>query len=313
MSEAVQPAVAPVEDVNKDLGLGDRVAQGSRARLLNRDGTFNVRREGLSALRSLSLYHHLLTISWPRFFASVAAFYLISNLVFAAGFVLCGPDALSGVRGETPWERFLETFFFSVHTLATIGYGTMSPMSLAANILVTVEALTGLMGLALVTGILFARFSRPSARIAFSRQAVIAPFHDITGFMFRIANERTAQLIEVQATVSLGWKQGGRRRFHELPLERRRVIFFPLHWVVVHPIDESSPLHGISEEAFRAADPEIVVLLTAVEEDFGQTVHARSSYKADEVVWGAKFSDIYLKDGGTIGIDLKRLHDIEPV
>jgi inward rectifier potassium channel len=313
MSEAVQPAVAPVEDVNKDLGLGDRVAQGSRARLLNRDGTFNVRREGLSALRSLSLYHHLLTISWPRFFASVAAFYLISNLVFAAGFVLCGPDALSGVRGETPWARFLETFFFSVHTLATIGYGTMSPVSLAANILVTVEALTGLMGLALVTGILFARFSRPSARIAFSRQAVIAPYQDITGFMFRIANERTAQLIEVEATVSLGWKQAGRRRFHELSLERRRVIFFPLHWVVVHPIDEKSPFHGISEQAFRASDPEIVVLLTAVEEDFGQKVHARCSYKGDEVVWGAKFSDIYLKDGGSIGIDLRRLHDIEPV
>ena len=313
MSEVVQPAAPAVEDVNKDLGLGDRVAQQSRARLLNRDGTFNVRRDGLSVLRSLSLYHHLLTISWPRFFASVAAFYLISNLLFATGFMLCGPEALSGIRGETLEARFLETFFFSVHTLATIGYGTMSPVSLAANILVTVEALVGLMGLALVTGILFARFSRPSARVAFSRQAVIAPFQGMTAFMFRIANERTAQLIEVQATVSLGWKQGGRRRFHELALERPRVIFFPLHWVVVHPIDDSSPLKGIGEESFRAADPEIVVLLTAVEEDFGQTVHARSSYKAEEIVWGAKFSDIYIKDGGTIGIDLRRLDDIEPV
>ena len=312
MAEVVRPA-AVAEDVNRDLGLGDRVAQGSRQRLLNRDGSFNVRRVGLSFFRSLSLYHHLLTISWTRFFLDVAAFYLVSNLLFAWAYVWCGPGALTGTHGVTVPERFLESFFFSVHTLATIGYGTMSPLSLAANILVTVEALIGLMGLALVTGILFARFSRPSARIAFSRQAVIAPYQSITAFMFRIANERTAQLIEVAATVSLGWKQGGRRRFHELSLERRRVIFFPLHWVVVHPIDDSSPLQGISEESFRAADPEIVVLLTAVEEDFGQKVHARSSYKADEVVWGAKFSDIYLKDGGTIGIDLRRLHDIEPV
>ena len=133
-----------------------------------RDGTFNVRRVGLSPLRSLSLYHHLLTITWPRFFANVAAFYLVSNLAFAFAYVWAGPGALSGTSATTAGGRFLESFFFSVHTLATIGYGTMSPRSLSAHVLVTVEALFGLMGLALVTGILFARFSRPDARIVFS-------------------------------------------------------------------------------------------------------------------------------------------------
>jgi inward rectifier potassium channel len=313
MAEVVRPA-AVAEDVNRDLGLGERVAQGSRRRLLNRDGSFNVRRAGLSYFRSLSLYHHLLTISWTRFFLDVAAFYLVSNLLFAWAYVWCGPGALTGTHGVTVPERFLESFFFSVHTLATIGYGSISPRSLAANLLVTVEALTGLMGLALVTGILFARFSRPSAKILFSREAVVAPYRDGTGLMIRIANERTTQLIEVEATVTLGRWEAGRRRFYELALERKKVLFFPLHWVIVHPIDEGSPLHGVSEEEFRASDAEMLVLLTAVEEDFGQKVHARSSYKPEEVVFGARFVDVYLKsDDGTLAIDIGRLHQIERV
>jgi inward rectifier potassium channel len=313
MAEVVRP-IAAAEEINRDLGLGDRVAQGSRARLLNRDGSFNVRRVGLSFFRSLSLYHHLLTISWTRFFLSVAAFYLVSNLVFAEAYVLCGPGALAGTRAQTVPERFLESFFFSVHTLATIGYGALSPRSLSANVLVTVEALIGLMGLALVTGILFARFSRPSAQILFSRQAVVAPYRGLTGLMLRIANERTTQLIEVEATVSLNRWEGSRRKFYELALERKKVLFFPLHWVIVHPIDEQSPLWGMSEEEFRASDAELLVLLTAVEEDFGQKVHARSSYKPEEVVWGARFADLYLKsDDGTLGIDIGRLHQIERV
>jgi inward rectifier potassium channel len=312
MSEAVRPAPAASTEDSRDFGLGDRVAQQSRARLLNRDGSFNVRRAGLSLFRSLSLYHHLLNTSWTRFFASVAAFYLVSNVVFAAAFVLCGKHALQGTRGETLIERFLESFFFSVHTLATIGYGSVSPASLAANILVTVEALIGLMGLALVTGILFARFSRPSAQILFSRQAVVGPYRDITALMLRIANERTTQLIEVEATVSLNLWQGERRKFYELPLERKKVLFFPLHWVIVHPIDERSPLWGMGEADFRGADAEVLVLLTAVEEDFGQTVHARTSYKPAEVVWGARFADLYLRsDDGMLGIDVGRLHEIE--
>src|SRR5215510_13342899 len=228
MSEAVPAVRSPELEAGRDLGLGDRVSQGTRARLLNRDGTFNVRREGLSVLRSLSLYHHLLTISWTRFFLDVAAFYLVSNLAFASAYVLCGPEALYGTRGATVPERFLESFFFSVHTLATIGYGSITPRSLAANVLVTVEALIGLMGLALVTGILFARFSRPSAQILFSRQAVVAPYRGQTGLMIRLANERTTQLIEVAASVSVSLWLAGRRKFHELPLERRKIVFFPL-------------------------------------------------------------------------------------
>lgn len=308
-----QPTEA-TESLPRDLGLGERVAQRTEGRFIRRDGTFNVRRVGLSPLRSLSIYHHLLTIAWPRFFLDVAAFYLVSNLVFASLYVWAGPDALHGTSSTTPGGRFLESFFFSVHTLATIGYGTIAPRNLAAHALVTVEALFGLMGLALVTGILFARFSRPDARIVFSKQAVIAPYKGGWALMFRIANERTNQLLEVSATVTMNRLEGGRRRFYELTLERKKVTFFPLHWVVVHPIDEKSPLANVTYEQFLASDAEILILLTAVEEDFGQNVHARSSYLGNEVVWGGKFADMYVEtDDGAVGVDMRKLHRIDPV
>ena len=213
-------------------------------------------------------------------------------------------------------ERFEEAFFFSVQTLATIGYGKLSPAGHLANILVTLEALLGLLGFALATGILFARFSRPQARILFSETAVVAPYRGSTGLMFRVANERTSQLMEVEATVTLArleTKDDQRmRRFHELALERKRVIFFPLHWVVVHPIDESSPLFGVDAEALVASDAEILIYLTAFDETFSQTVHARSSYKFGEVIFNARFVDIFLeKANGIRGADLSRLSAIE--
>jgi inward rectifier potassium channel len=303
------------EDINRDLGLGSRVANKGRGRFLNRDGSFNVVRRGLPFFRSLSAYHALLTVSWPRFFGLVVAGYFLTNLLFASLYLSCGPEALQGSEGGAVGNRFGEAFFFSVQTLATIGYGRISPHGLAANLLVTVEALTGLLGFALATGILFARFSRPTARILFSRQAVIAPYRGGLGLMFRIANERRNQLFEVQATVTLTrWEmiKGVRdRSFHELALERRRVVFFPLHWVVVHPIDEKSPLWGVSAEEFMASEPEVFVLLTGVDETFSQTVHTRSSYDHREIVWGARFKDMYLEQDDPLGVDLRLIHEIE--
>lgn len=303
------------EDLDRDLGLGSRLAQ-THQRFLERDGSFNVVREGLSVFRSLSVYHTLLTISWTRYFLSIVAAYFTTNFAFAALYWLCGPAALHGAEAASSRGRFVEAFFFSVQTLATIGYGRISPVGLPANLLVTVEALIGLLGFALATGVLFARVARPTARIVFSERAVVAPYRGIKALMFRIANERKGQLIEVAATVSLGlWDPVTReRKFFELALERRRVVFFPLHWVIVHPIDEKSPLWGVTPEQFAKSEAEVFILLTAVDETFSDTVHARSSYQYDEVVWGAKFSDMFLKTGdGRLGIDLRKIHDIENV
>ena len=305
------------EEGNKDLGFGSRVLQQSQARFLNRDGSYNVSRTGLPFFRSLNLYHYLLTMSWGTFFLLLVCFYFSVNILFAVGYFLCGPDALHGSQAITAGERLLEDFFFSVQTLATIGYGGLSPSGLAANILVTIQALIGGLGFALATGLVFARFSRPSAKIIFSDQAIIAPYQDMTAFEFRIVNTNSNELVDVNATVSLSRieeHQGKRvRRFYGLTLERDQVRFFPLHWVIVHPIDKNSPLHGVTPEDLEKSDAEFLVLVSATDDTSSQTVHTRSSYKHDELEWGAKFSDMFISDKGTMGIDVRKLHEIENV
>lgn len=301
----------------QDLGLGSKVAQESRERFLNKDGTFSAQRKGLGILQSLSLYHWLLTMSWTKFILLIVAFYFVINSVFACGYYLCGPEAFDGVRDIRDQSWFLQAFFFSVQTVATIGYGRINPVSLTSNVLVTIDSLVGLLGLALITGILFARFSRPSAKIIFSRNALIAPYGRITAFEFRIANQRSNQLINVNVTVTLGrfeQEDGKRvRRFHLLPLERASVVFFPLNWTIVHPIDEASPLHGVTQEGLRTSDAEFLVLIAAVDETFSQTVHARSSYKDHEVIWGARFGSMFSTINGRVTVNLHLIHEIDKV
>jgi inward rectifier potassium channel len=300
----------------RDLGLGSRVAQESHERFLNKDGSFTLQRKGLGFFRSLSLYHWLLTISWTRFLLLLVGFYLCINTVFAVGYFLCGPESFQGVVEATSHGWPVDAFFFSIQTIATIGYGRINPLSLAANVLVTLESLVGLLGLALATGILFARFSRPSTKILFSNNAVIAPYRGIAAFEFRIANERSNQLIEVNVTVTLSrfeTEEGRRvRRFHPLPLERKSVMFFPLSWTIVHPINEASPLYGVTEQGLHESDAEFLILITAIDETFSQTVHARSSYKPNEVIWGATFSNMFHAIDGRLTVNLHRIHDTEP-
>lgn len=312
---AGEPRSRSSDDLNRDLGFGSVVSQQSRKRLLNRDGSFNVLREGLSPITSLSLYHSLLTITWPRFLGLIILFYLMLNGGFAAAYLACGPGALTGAAAVTPAERFLESFFFSVQTFATIGYGVMSPKSLAAHILVTLESLVGLLGFALATGILFARFSRPSARIQLSDVALIAPYRGITAFEFRLANARSNELVQVEARVTLSRYRasGVGRDFIPLKLERDSVLFFPLAWTVVHPIDETSPLYGLGPRELADSGAEFLVFLTAFDETFSQTVQTRSSYVAEDVIWGASFESVFnpQRDDGVVSIDIARLNEIK--
>lgn len=299
----------------RDLGFGAVVTQSSKRRLLNRNGTFNVERKNLPFIASINPYHSLIAMSWTKFFTLISLFYLLANLIFATAFYLCGPEALSGPVDDSI-NRFAQCFFFSVQTFATIGYGHISPRGMFANIIVTGESLFGLLSFALATGMLFARFSRPSARIIFSEKALIAPYRNITSFQFRITNARNNQLIELQANILFSRfedRQGQRiRNFYSLPLEREKVVFFPLSWTIVHPIDEQSPLYGLTAEDLRNTDAEFLVLLTAIDETFSQTVHTRSSYKFDELTWNARFINIFNNlDNGKISIDTSRLHQVE--
>lgn len=302
-------------DDTRDLGFGSVVSRESRLRLLNRDGTFNVRRRGLGFFESLSAYHTLLTLSWPRFLGLVVAAYFAANVLFAVAYLLCGPGALMGPMVAE--SHLLQAFFFSVETIGTIGYGQIAPASFAANMVMTVESVSGLMGLAIVTGLLFARFSRPIAAILFSRWAVIAPYRGSRAFEFRIANRHKNELVELEAKVlySRTRERGGRRmrEFLELGLERRTVVFFPLTWTIVHPIDETSPLQGVTHEQLVAEDAEFLVLLQGTDETFAQRVHARSSYKPHEIVWQARFTDVFQPPGpdGALAVNVGRLHEFE--
>jgi inward rectifier potassium channel len=247
----------------------------------------------------------------------IAFLFVAFNFAFAGIYMACGEDALVGLPPMSPAERFLQMFFFSVQTSTTIGYGVVAPHSLAANTFVSLEVMLGLLGFAVGTGLLFARVSRPVANIVFSKNAVVAPYKGGRGLMFRIANSRKNELINVELNVVLTRVEAAgdnrRRVFHQLALERSGVMFLPLSWTIVHPIVPGSPLYGLDSSEFFASDPEVMVLITAVDESFSQTVHARSSYREEEILWGAKFGDMFQKaNAGIVSVDLRKLHDTVP-
>lgn len=309
-------AVPPRPDIEepKDLGFGSVVGGMNEKRLLNRDGTFNPRRRGLPLLTSLAPYHFLLTISWPKFLGLITVGYFAANTFFALLYMACGSSALDGIPSSQTGGPFGRAFFFSVETLSTIGYGNIVPNGVAPHLVMTFEALVGLLVFALGTGILFARFSRPTAAIVFSSRAVVAPYRNITAFMFRVTNGRSNQIVEIEAKVLFSRIEGSVRKYDQLSLERSRVTFFPLSWTVVHPVDEKSPLRGFTHEDMVAKDAEFLILLAGIDETFSQTVHARSSYKPHELVFGERFVNIYnpIDERGVVSIDVRKLSDTEP-
>jgi len=310
---------ADEEARDRDLGFGSVVSRESRHRLLNRDGSFNVVRSGLGFFESFAPYHLLLTASWTGFLVVVAASYVILNLLFAVSYLACGPAALIGAGRTMLGGRFAQAFFFSIQTFATIGYGQIAPNGLPANLLVTVEALVGLMYQALATGLLFARFTRPTAALLFSDHAIVGPYNDGLALMFRIVNRRRNEIIQLEAQVLFSAVEAndrgvGVRRYVPLALERNKVTFFPLSWTIVHPIDAASPLFGRRPDELAGTEAEILVLLSGIDEAAEQTVHARSSYRADEIVWNARFQSMFVAPGegqSRIAVDVSRVHEID--
>src|ERR1700691_6384725 len=310
--------VRPPKDPSSDLGFGRVVSQQRELRLLNRDGSFNARRRG-RGLHAFLAYSSLVSTTWDRFFLFVAVLYLTLNGCFAVFYVACGSGGLVSTLDTGLHSPFLMAFFFSIHTSATIGYGSVVPVGLATNILVALESVVSLLGLAVVTGLVFARFSRPVADIVFSQNAVISWIGNDRAFEFRIINARNNQIIDLHVRLLVSRFETNAsgaavRRYYPLRLERESVVFFPLSWTIVHTIDKDSPLYGVTKDELCASGAEFLILLTGMDETFSQVVNARSSYRADEIIWDAKFADIFVYDptGRTAGIDLKRFHDTAP-
>jgi len=316
--KATERYFTPVKnsDQYQDLGIGSSAA-AAKQRFINRDGSFNVVRRGLPYWLGVSPYHAMLTMSWWRFNIIIIALYVLVNLFFASLYMLVGMEHLGGTIAHTPFERFFEAFFFSAQTFTTVGYGRINPIGMTASSIAALESMVGLLAFALATGLLYGRFSRPTARILFSDNAVIAPYKAIKGFMFRIANARSNQIIEVEVQVTLSRNElddHGKtvRKFYTLELERQKVVFFHLSWTIVHPIDEASPLYGWTKADLDASEAEFLILFKGFDDTFSQTVHARGSYKHFEVLENRKFAHIItIAQSGVPEIDLDRIHDVE--
>jgi inward rectifier potassium channel len=290
---------------------------GQLRRAINKDGSFNVHRKG-AGFKSLSPYLFLVDTSWPRFMAVLLLGYLVVNLLFAVVFYAIGPDSLAGDIKNIGVGRFARAFYFSVHTLTTVGYGSLYPRGYSANTVAAIEAMVGLMGFALATGLLYARFSRPSARIVFSQRMIVSPYREITSLQFRIANERENVVIDLEAKVLLMTveRRDGQlqRRYVDLPLERPKVLFFPLTWTVVHPIDVESPLFGKGPSDLAALETEFLILVKGFDNTFSQTVNVRYSYRHDEIAWGAKFQPAFYADNsGDLVLELDRINEMKRV
>jgi inward rectifier potassium channel len=268
--------------------------------------------EGLPKDGWRDAYHYLLTMPLWAFFTVMALAFLAINALFAALYLL-DPAGLSGARPGS----FADAFFFSVQTLGTLGYGVMAPRSLYENAVVTAEVFLGLFNLAAATGLLFARISRPTARIMFSDKAVVTPFDAQPTLMFRAANRRRNLVVEAEVSVNLlrdlTTLEGARmRRFDELRMVRARTPLFFLTWTVMHRIDESSPLWGETQESLAEKRAEIVVVMKGIDETFASTIHARTSYAPEEIVWDRRLADVFVTDStGRRFIDFRRFHQIE--
>jgi inward rectifier potassium channel len=293
-----------------DPGFTQQVS-GVLRRAINRDGSFNVRRPH-TGWRDIHPYLYLVNVSWPAFFAIVFLAYVGANTVFALIYMMLGPAALQGASAGTKSAMFLNSFFFSAHTLTTVGYGTLAPRGTAANLLAALEALVGLMGFAVATGLLFGRVSRPSARIGFSDKMLFAPYFEGKSLQFRIVNMRSNVLMELEASILLMTVEGPQgkavRKFQRLALERDKVQFLPLTWTIVHPIDENSPLRGLTSSDLETLQAEFLILIKGYDDTFSQTVHSRFSYRYDELVWDARFSAAFDFDAsGDVVLDTRKV------
>lgn len=304
----------------EDLGL-DRSAQKGRQRTVNADGTYNMERITGSWFGDFVLYRWLITTSWKHYWMAVVCFYLFDNVVFGSIYYWMGAENLNGIVGTTEFDKFASCFFFSCQTFTTVGYGGLHPVGKLASATAAIEAFLGLMAFAVATGSLYGRFSKPISRIKYSSNILIAPYRDITGMQFMVANGVETTLMEMEARVNLSWMdedENGNpiRRFQQGKLEFDKIAMFPTSWVINHPIDEESALYGKTLDEIKKMDVEVFVLLKGFDDVFSQTIYSRQSFIADQFIYGAKFRKPFsVNEDGKLVMDLTKVgeYDLVPI
>jgi inward rectifier potassium channel len=289
------------------------IAEGQPERLINQDGTLNVKRTGLGYIAHLSVFHELIQMKWWRFNLIVAISYLLINVFFALIYLWIGVEGLNVRNTDSETNDFLNAFYFSAQTFSTVGYGRENPVNHTANLVSVFEMLVGMMYLALAAGLLYGRFSKPVSRIVFSKNALISPYRDGNGLMFRFSNAKNNLLIDVGVQVLLSMKveddDRTRRKFYQLELERKKIKMLALTWTVVHPLDANSPIQDFNEKDLKEADPELLVFVDAVNDTNSQLIHARTSYKIQDIIQGATFVPIFEDKGNKTIVNIDRINE----
>ena len=302
------------DDINTGFGSN---ASHYGGRLLNKDGTPNIKKTGVGFLERFSWFHSMLSFSRTKFFLIILSFYISINLLFTLIYYAIGTNNLHGLMINSESERFSEAFFFSTQTFTTVGYGRISPVGFLTSAVASLEALIGLMSFALVTGLLYGRFSRPRAYLKFAANAIIAPYKDITGLMIRLAPFKNTTLTDAVAklTVVLNTEENGKpaNKFFNLDLELLTVNALTLSWTLVHPITKESPLYDFKESDYTNSKGEIIVFIKAFDDMFSNTVVSRTSYILTEVVYGARFIPMFHRDdrNNITILDLEKISSFE--
>lgn len=289
-------------------------------RLLNKDGTPNIKKTGVGFFEKFSWFHSMLTLGNFRFFIIILGFYIFVNVVFTCIYFIIGIDKLNGISTISVSEKLYEAFFFSTQTFTTVGYGRVSPVGFAANAVSSFQALIGLLSFAVATGLMYGRFSLPKAYIKFSNYAMITPYENIRGLMVRIAPfKNTAALTDVEGKISLAMivEENGKatNQFFNLPLEMNKINALALSWTLVHPINEESPLYRFTAQDFANAKGELIIYIKAFDDTFSNNVIARTSYTFEELMYGYKFTPMYNRDntGTTTVLHLEMLNECTKV
>ncbi|MBI2730572.1 MAG: transporter [Sphingobacteriales bacterium] len=308
---AVFNRINPFSKLNDDTGLSNK-GNINGGRFINRDGTYNLHKKGWPFWDRYSIFYTMINLPLWQFITVIFLFFVIINFLYTGIYLLLGAEQFTGLLATSGWNLFKEIYFFSTETFTTVGYGRVNPVGDAANIVAAIEAMSGFLSFALATGLIYGRFARPRAHLVFSDHAIIGPYKDKTALMFRFVcfkEQHTLTDVIVQVNLAMLIQEEGEYnyKYYSLPLERSKIESMPMNWTIVHPIDQESPLLGLTAEDFKAADLELYIMVRGFNDVYANTVQQRCSYTHEEIQFNHKFIPMYQEtENGTV-LELQKL------